>query len=392
MNQLLNDHSYIHLTEAAGTKTKVSGLTHCFYRYPARFGDKFVREAISNFSQPGDCVLDPFCGGGTTLVEAMATGRTAVGSDISPLALFVAKAKTTVLSKRQLKRVEEWVENVSAEVRPLLQHHPEEADARLVGLPQPYRNLLSNLRAALDELPRGATRNFARCLLMKTGQWAFDGKEKIPSPTEIAHRLPVSFAEMQSGMLELRATIDTVGGLRPENKPILVKASADSLTQAKLGLKQRVDLVVTSPPYLGVHVLYNKWQYAGRRELRTPFFLADRDDLGGPSAYTIVSRQSKSDDAYFAKIQSSFEAAQKLLSNNALVIQLVSFANPEAALPRYLRALDAAGLTLCETYAKSGGLRWRAVPARRWYARVGAIRDSGANQEVLLVHRKGSLS
>lgn len=392
MNPLLNDRRYIQLTEAASARTKVSGLTHCFYRYPARFGDKFVRDAILNFSQPGDSVLDPFCGGGTTLVEALATGRMAIGSDISPLALFVAKTKTTILNGRQLTRVGRWVDDVAAEVRPLLRHRFDEGDTRLSGLPQPYRNLLCNLRAALDELPAGPTRNFARCLLMKTGQWAFDGKENIPSPTEIVRRLALSFAEMQSGMMELSSMLDTSGIPSANAKPILIKSPADSLTEAKLGLTRQVDLVVTSPPYLGVHVLYNKWQYAGRKELRTPFFLADRDDLGGSSAYTIVSRHSKSDALYFERIQSSFAAIQKLLSSNAFVIQLVSFANPETALPRYLNALRAAGLILCETYVKTSGLQWRSVPARRWYARVGAVRDSGANQEVLLVHRKGSLS
>ena len=64
----------------------VRGLTHGYYKYPARFSPAFVRSAIETFTQPGDLVLDPHVGGGTTLVEALAAGRNGVGVDISTLA------------------------------------------------------------------------------------------------------------------------------------------------------------------------------------------------------------------------------------------------------------------------------------------------------------------
>jgi DNA modification methylase len=77
----------------------VSGLTHGFYKYPARFSPVFARAVIEIFTKPGDLVLDPYVGGGTTLVEARALGREAVGIDISALAEFVANVKCTVLSE-----------------------------------------------------------------------------------------------------------------------------------------------------------------------------------------------------------------------------------------------------------------------------------------------------
>src|SRR5215467_12038614 len=64
----------------------VRGLTHDFYKYPARFSPSFARAAIETFTKPGQLVLDPHVGGGTTLVEARALGRECVGVDISPLA------------------------------------------------------------------------------------------------------------------------------------------------------------------------------------------------------------------------------------------------------------------------------------------------------------------
>ncbi len=102
------DRTQQSLVSAARDPRPVTGLTHNFYRYPARFSPTFVRAVIRAFTREGDLILDPYVGGGTSLVEACALGRHAIGVDISELAEFVASVKTTVLSKRQLKRLETW--------------------------------------------------------------------------------------------------------------------------------------------------------------------------------------------------------------------------------------------------------------------------------------------
>ncbi len=91
------------LRRSARDSDPVDGLTHNFYRYPARFSPRFVRTVIEEFSEVRELVFDPFMGGGTTLVEAMALGRQAVGTDISSLATFVSEVKTTVLTDEDLQ-------------------------------------------------------------------------------------------------------------------------------------------------------------------------------------------------------------------------------------------------------------------------------------------------
>ena len=59
----------------------VRGLTHNFYKYQ-RALPAFARAAIQAFTRPGDLILDPHVGGGTTLVEALALGLSAIGVDI----------------------------------------------------------------------------------------------------------------------------------------------------------------------------------------------------------------------------------------------------------------------------------------------------------------------
>lgn len=68
--------------------------THDFHAFPAKFPPQLPRAFINDLTLPGDCVLDPMMGSGTTLVEALAAGRRALGFDIDPLALLISSVKT----------------------------------------------------------------------------------------------------------------------------------------------------------------------------------------------------------------------------------------------------------------------------------------------------------
>lgn len=386
------DERYAALLEAAAERTKVNSLTHGFYRYPARFGELFVRQAISSFSSPGDLIFDPFCGGGTTVVESVASGRQVLGSDLSPLALFVSRLKSTPLSDEQLMRVERWLAFVTAGVSRLLLSTDTARDYRLTGTPGIFRNLLGNLVDLLELLPAGETRNFARGIILRSAQWGLDGKEQIPTPTAFVQRLHLSFELMKRGMQQFAQCLSERGisKLGAKQAATFLQCAASEVSSESF--KQTgclAKLVVTSPPYLGVHVLYNKWQVGGRKETRLPFFIAGLHDQRTASGYTLVSRSAKSTGKYFEAIERSFRATANSLESHGHVVQLVSFANAESALPRYLEALSAAGLELCDVYVSQvGELRWRPVPSRRWYIRVGATNDSCAANEVLLIHRK----
>lgn len=60
--------------------------------HPAKMLPEIARRAISAYSSPGDIVLDPMCGIGTTLVEAMHLGRNAVGVECEPRWAEIAEA------------------------------------------------------------------------------------------------------------------------------------------------------------------------------------------------------------------------------------------------------------------------------------------------------------
>ena len=80
-------------------------LTHGFHSYAGRMHPSIARGAVAAFSRPGEVVLDPFCGSGTVLVEAMAAGRTARGVDASALAVAIARVRATLLGDADRERL-----------------------------------------------------------------------------------------------------------------------------------------------------------------------------------------------------------------------------------------------------------------------------------------------
>jgi len=86
------------LTQDLDFHSEDSGYaSHNFHSFPAKFPPQLPRHFIEAITKPGDVVLDPMQGSGTTILEALLTGRQAIGIDIDPLALLITSVKTTPL-------------------------------------------------------------------------------------------------------------------------------------------------------------------------------------------------------------------------------------------------------------------------------------------------------
>jgi 16S rRNA G966 N2-methylase RsmD len=73
----------------------LNGEVHNWYRLRLGYSDHLVSDLLDEFSlSPGDRVLDPFCGSGTTLVECMKKGIDSVGIDANPSSCFASSVKT----------------------------------------------------------------------------------------------------------------------------------------------------------------------------------------------------------------------------------------------------------------------------------------------------------
>jgi len=69
-------------------------LTHDFHPYFAAFPPELVSRLLKKYSKEGDTFLDPFMGGGSSIVEGFVLNKNTIGLDISPLSKFIAETKT----------------------------------------------------------------------------------------------------------------------------------------------------------------------------------------------------------------------------------------------------------------------------------------------------------
>jgi len=143
-------------------------------------------------------------------------------------------------------------------------------------------------------------------------------------------------------------------------------------------------LVFTSPPYPGVHVLYNKWQIASRKETYLPYYISGMNDSRPEAYYTMGGRSKSGVVKYFDLISKSFISVSKVIHPKAIIAQLVGFSDTRDQLPQYLKAMENAGYNEIFPFGASGNRLWRDVPNRKWYTNGHDRWDS--SKEVLLFH------
>ena len=272
------------LLDAINDRNIVSGLTHDLYRYPARFSPLFARAAIELFTDPGETILDPFMGGSTSLVEALALGRHAVGTDINQLSVFLARVKTLLLSDADLESLRAWADLTVPDLsprKPVIRHTQWMEMGYQTNMPWRFRKVAEQALNNAMGLLEGDLLLAARCIVLKTVQWAVDCKKALPTAAEFRAKITEDTEIVADGLQALGRQVNSLK-TRPTTVEIHNCASdAISSVRSNLLRRRRPKLVVTSPPYPGVHVLYHRWQVLGRRETAAPYWITESNDGQG---------------------------------------------------------------------------------------------------------------
>ena len=332
-------------------------------------------------------MLDPFMGGGTTVVESVSSGRSVVGSDVNQLARFVTTVKTTPLSPRDISQIRDWVGDVKS-LAGVNKPRVPLARSTVKNMPPEQQAFFRDAIQFISKLRFPRRRSFARCALLRLGQWALDGKRTVPSISDLRSRLDEHVSHMVSGLDELVEVARDAGTYKYKLTSLRELRSfpaSDGRLAYNLhakGIKPK--LVLTSPPYPGVHILYHRWQVLGRRETPAPYWIADLRDGHGETYYTMGGRSELGLSRYYARLLASFLNIRRMIAPDAYIVQLISFSDTHTQLPRYLEAMEAAGFTE-ESANHLQSREVRTVPNRKWYNQLRGQND--ASSEVLLVHR-----
>ena len=111
-NIAINEYNFANKTKKA--IQSIDYVTHGIHPYTAKLVPLIPRYFIEKYTEEGDIVLDPFCGSGTTLLEARLLGRNAIGIDINPLAKLISDVKTTPIN---LNRLDYAIKSVREQLR-----------------------------------------------------------------------------------------------------------------------------------------------------------------------------------------------------------------------------------------------------------------------------------
>jgi site-specific DNA-methyltransferase (cytosine-N4-specific) len=112
-------------------KESTSCLTHNFHPYAAKFIPQIPAYFIEKFTKKHEVVLDPFCGSGSALVEALLLCRQAIGIDLHPIGVLASRVKTTKLKSGEIAKIQAVINRAEQEIAKYYNKSPARADSEL---------------------------------------------------------------------------------------------------------------------------------------------------------------------------------------------------------------------------------------------------------------------
>jgi len=342
---------------------------HPMCSYLASFPASLVHAFIARYSRPGDVVLDPFSGRGTTPLQACAEGRIGVGNDLNPFAHLLTAAKVDPPSEAEARlrlatlRIA-WAGEATERERTAPDGLPLEVE--LAFHPRTLAQLLflrSSLRladrtdrflaAAITGILHGKSASYLSEVMPNTFSMApryvrdFIARTEFRSPERDAFDL----LERKLGRLFRQSPPDRRGvALLGDARDAGVRAR-DALRER--GLPDRARLVVASPPYLRV-VKYGYYNW-----LRTWFLGFDAQ------AIDRALDDAHHREPYLLFMRDVLAGLREVLADDAIVVLVIGDVEHD----RGRRITSGLGLA---------GQVWESAAAPEGYRLAGLVADDVA--------------
>jgi DNA methylase len=313
--------------EASPTESKPEGEdrahVHGFHTYPARMHPVTAARLIEAFSGKGDLVLDPFCGSGTVLVEALCHGRSAVGTDLNPVAVQLATTKTRRRSPGELDELVTLAKEAAAFAdgrrrarAGATRRYPKED----VALFDAHVLLeLDGIRAGIALAPepmRSDLMMVLSSLLVKLSRKRGDTSEETG-----ARRLAAGYPSnlFAKKTIELAKRIAAFEALVPSPRPS-VRVFEDDATALK-SVREPIAFAATSPPYAGTydylahHALRMRWLGLDPKRL-------EQGELGSRRHYAgLKGREAQA--AWARELRAMLKAVERVSKRGAFLALLI---------------------------------------------------------------------
>jgi DNA modification methylase len=395
-----NKKNIIKIIDSANSKKKINGKTHTFYRYPAAFSPIFAETIINIFTKPSDVILDPFVGGGTSAVEAFALQRKFYGIDVNPISILVSKVKTTILSYKKIifiKKFNEKIVNTKINFKSKrrknhsnLNHYfnTKNFSKEEIRKINQIKAGLEQYHFAISKIKDVTVKNFLTCLLLRTVKNILDNVRPIGSFKKFKIDLINNCNRMISEMIDFEKELEINKSIYgSHNKVKIIKSDILKLKKINCLKKGKIKLILTSPPYPGVNISYNRWQLHGRRDTKLPYWIMNsKAPVFTKLNYKKSNKRKRELNDYYQNMTEVFKNLKPYCSSNCIIVKLLSFRNKIKEFRMYREAMEDAGLEEIKILKDGDGRLWRTVPKRRWQAKY-TKKNLKSNKEVLLIYK-----
>jgi DNA modification methylase len=298
---------------------------HGFHVYPARMHPRTAERLVVDLAPATGTVLDPFCGSGTVLVEARLAGRRAIGVDCNPLAVQLARRKTTPASAEQRAALVAAAaaaaavanERRKAKAGASRRYPPEDVASFDAHVLLELDGLRVGIEACTDLAARSDLQLVLSSILVKLSKRRSDTSD-ASSPKRLAAGYPSRLFVKKTE--ELARTLEGVeADLARAPQATVLEGDARELRGVG---DASVDLIVTSPPYAGVYD-YLEHHRARLRWLAKDARGFSRAEIGAKRALSRLSPE-EAVDAYGDEMTDALRAMHRVLKPGALAALLVA--------------------------------------------------------------------
>lgn len=317
--------------------------THCFHSYPAMMIPQVAGRLLEKYGQTARRVLDPFCGTGTSLVEANLRGVSAVGVDLNPLACLIATAKTTVIN---LQKLDLYLKNFNDFLFGA-RFNGAKTEVALPDFPnidfwfgEIVQQDLAIVKKYISEIAEADVQNFFKVAFSETVRetsWTRNSEFKLYRMNEkqLERFQPDVFGTMEAKLARNRKGLEAFNAEKKASETKVVRSSS-----SETDFDFEFDLVLTSPPYgdSRTTVAYGQFSRLSNQWLDFENVKSlDNDLLGGKTTKEAINFESKvlretlervadADEKRASEVKSFYVDYQKSIRNVARVVRKGGFA------------------------------------------------------------------